>query len=455
MSERAAFLRAIAEQPADRTARLVFADFLEETGSAPDAVRAAFVRSQVESETVHPNSNRAAELETRAEELFDAHWIDWWADACAVVGLPLPHRPSGVRGWLTRKLVGGVQRAGRPYKRRWPTTVGVSALDNKPPPFDTLKSVQFRGGFPESLSFDGTPGLAAEFLRKWADVSPLAALDLHGIVARDWRAIDGPHLNGVRTISLGQSNSLGLPAVAASPHLSQLEALHLIPDRSNLHWPAEQYRAFAGSPLAGRITRLSVVLRDVTEALAFHGAPLSNLTALAIRAPESLSEQEEFNRATDASLDLLSLPHLDHVEELTLDAITAHALRQVDSAVLGRLRKLNLTADARARYESLFNVWVLVPALTDLSLKITYGGNDWLKALTGSPFVGRLRHLRLDADLLPFIGHNQDNVLAMMELLRVLDADRVETLRLGAEACPSSAVRAAFREKFGDRVRFG
>ncbi|MBN9120505.1 MAG: TIGR02996 domain-containing protein, partial [Planctomycetes bacterium] len=58
MSERAAFLRAIADQPADRTARLVFADFLEEAGDPADAARAGFVRAQVEADTVHPNSNR-------------------------------------------------------------------------------------------------------------------------------------------------------------------------------------------------------------------------------------------------------------------------------------------------------------------------------------------------------------------------------------------------------------
>src|SRR5262245_10685349 len=116
-NDKQTFLRAIAEQPADRTARLVFADFLEETGDAADAVRAGFVRAQVEAETVHPNSNRARELDDRAEELFGAHWLDWWTDACAVVGLPLPHRPpNGVRGWLTRKLVGAGQKAGRPYK---------------------------------------------------------------------------------------------------------------------------------------------------------------------------------------------------------------------------------------------------------------------------------------------------------------------------------------------------
>ena len=76
-NDETAFRRAIAEQPADRTARLVFADFLEETGGTTGAARAEFIRAQVEAETVHPNSNRHAELEARARELFAAHWLDW------------------------------------------------------------------------------------------------------------------------------------------------------------------------------------------------------------------------------------------------------------------------------------------------------------------------------------------------------------------------------------------
>src|SRR5688572_8341691 len=123
------FLRAIAEQPADRTARLVFADFLEETGGAGEAARAAFVRTQIEAETVHPDSNRRAELEARARELFSAHWLDGWAEVCAAVGLPPPDRGAGLRGWLTRRI-GTAAKPGRPYAARWPVAVGVAG----PPP---------------------------------------------------------------------------------------------------------------------------------------------------------------------------------------------------------------------------------------------------------------------------------------------------------------------------------
>ncbi|MBN9122880.1 MAG: hypothetical protein J0I06_27705 [Planctomycetes bacterium] len=319
------------------------------------------------------------------------------------------------------------------------------------PPLDVLKGVRFSGGFPEALSFFGQTGFAARFLRKWADTSPLAALDLHGIVARDWRAIDGPHLSGLRALGLGQSAGPGLTAVASSAHLSRLEALHLVPDRSNVRWATEQYRAFADSPLAGRVTRLSIVLADVGEALAFHGAPLDNLTALEIRTPRTLSEREEFDRAAAAAVDLLSRPDLDRVEELTLDPVTAQALADVDRTVLGRLRKLVLEGDSSERRPFPLTTGVLPPGLADLSLTVADGSLRGFAMLTKSPVVGRLRHLRLDGALRP----TADAVAAMVGLSRALDVGRLETLRLGPAVCPSPAVRSALAGKFGARVRFG
>jgi uncharacterized protein (TIGR02996 family) len=449
MTERAAFLRAIAEQPADRTARLVFADFLTETADASDTARAEFIRAQVERDTVHPNSNRAAELESRAENLFGTHWLDWWAPVCSVVGLP-PPRSAGVRGWLTRQLVGAARTDGRPYKRRWPTTIGITVGQDKPP-LDALHRVQFRGGFPEALSFIGSPGFAAHFLGRWSDASPLAELDLHGILARDWHMIDGPHLAGLRTLRLGQSAGAGMRAIGNSAHLSRLEALHLDPDRSNSQWPPEQYRAFGDSSLGERLSRLSLVLTDVTEVLALHGAPLGHLTALEIRAPRGLSEREEFDRAALAALDLLSLPHLMRLDELTLDATAAQSLDNADRAVLGRLRKLELSVNPLLRPALPLKAWNLAPTLTDLSLAVTDWPIRWVLSLAGSPIVGQVRHLRLDGSL----KTNPDGVHAMLQLARALDTRHLETLRLGETTCPSPAVRAVLAEKLGDRVRFG
>src|SRR5262249_10577184 len=138
-------------------------------------------------------------------------------------------------------------------------------------------------------------------LRRWPEVSPLVELHLPGIVARDWRTIDGPHLNGVRGLSLTGGASSALEAVAASPHLGQLEELHLTPDRSNIHWPEDQYRAFAASPLAERVKRLHAEVGSPAQVLTLYGglaqsgAPLGNLTALDLHAPFSVTEPDEID----------------------------------------------------------------------------------------------------------------------------------------------------------------
>ena len=340
---------------------------------------------------------------------------------------------------------------GSPYVRSRGCGLAPSVLnDQHEPPLDTLHRIQFRGGFPESLSFLGQPGLAAEFLRKWADVSPLAELDLHGIVASDSRAIDGPHLSGLRALSLGQSNSIGLSAITASPHLPKLEALHLIPDRSNLQWAAEQYRAFASSSLAGRITRLSVELADVTEALALHGAPLRNLTALAVRAGKAQrAGRVRLRRDRDRRSAFAPAPR----SRRRVDARRGHfAGAGTDRSDLPRPVAEGGTGDRFVRVRPPpARRPVLTPALTDLTLAVTYCSARWVSSLADAPFVDQFRHLRLDGTLAP----NQDGVGAMMQLLRALDANRLETIRIGEQMCPSPSVRAEFAEKFGDRVRFG
>ena len=55
-----ALLAAIVADPADDTARLVYADCLQEHGNTP---RADFIRFQIEAERLHPDSNTRARLE--------------------------------------------------------------------------------------------------------------------------------------------------------------------------------------------------------------------------------------------------------------------------------------------------------------------------------------------------------------------------------------------------------
>lgn len=90
--EREAFIAAVAANPDDDTARLAFADWLQERGAED---RAEFIRLQCEARRsdlpitwsrrdAHPT--RLA-WDARAGELFDAGWRAWFAPFFAALGL--------------------------------------------------------------------------------------------------------------------------------------------------------------------------------------------------------------------------------------------------------------------------------------------------------------------------------------------------------------------------------
>lgn len=61
-----AFVRKLLERPADATARLVFADWLEETGAAHNAAWAYYIRLRTEADRHPPAARERAELERQA-----------------------------------------------------------------------------------------------------------------------------------------------------------------------------------------------------------------------------------------------------------------------------------------------------------------------------------------------------------------------------------------------------
>jgi uncharacterized protein (TIGR02996 family) len=77
MSDRVAFLRAIAEHPDDDLPRLVYADWLDEHG---DPARAEFIRVQCELTRLVPDDGRRSELHVRERELLKAHGHGWSAE---------------------------------------------------------------------------------------------------------------------------------------------------------------------------------------------------------------------------------------------------------------------------------------------------------------------------------------------------------------------------------------
>jgi uncharacterized protein (TIGR02996 family) len=94
MTERDAFLRAIAADPDDDAPRLVFSDWLEENGD-PD--RAEFIRTQCQLASAKLSKKRRHALRVRERELLDARRREW----CQAFGLPV-EEVSFERGLIAR-----------------------------------------------------------------------------------------------------------------------------------------------------------------------------------------------------------------------------------------------------------------------------------------------------------------------------------------------------------------
>jgi uncharacterized protein (TIGR02996 family) len=94
-SDRTAFLRAIAAEPNDDTARLIFADWLDEHG---EAAQAEFIRVQCEQEQVDDTTEAAYRLARRERELLAQHRTAWEAEVRQlVIGPPVAR---GIGQWL-------------------------------------------------------------------------------------------------------------------------------------------------------------------------------------------------------------------------------------------------------------------------------------------------------------------------------------------------------------------
>lgn len=447
MSDHVAFLRAIAADPADDTARLAYADFLEEAGDPAQVARAEFVRTQVLAHTLHPNDPRRGELDARAAALFSEHWVGWWAALCAAVGLPPPLAPPAGFRLLVRRFLARPQLApGHPYQITGGTTVG-RVMPRPPTVPDTLREVAFDRGFPQSVSFLGQLAEVRVVIRRWADVSPLEGLDLRGTVARDWRAIDGEHLRGVRVLKLEQAAAPTVTAAGASKHLPRIEELHLKPDRSNVLRPVEQYRAFARSPLAERVRRLRVVIGGGTEAAALDGPHLATLRGLHIEVVYVTGEPLEDIRAGRAVAALLGSPHLTGLRELTLvGAPGAAALAGLPPRTAAGLVRLDLNTGPVWGEVALLLQADAFPAVADLALSANEAAG-LATALAESPLVGRLRHLKLTGGM-PV----REIPTVFPRLASALDPDRLETLAVGRQVREVPEVWNDLRGRFPGRV---
>jgi uncharacterized protein (TIGR02996 family) len=80
-SERTALLQSIIANPDDDTARLVYADWLEENGEESDVARAHYIRTALEKHQLHIRDPRRQELLDRMRALLKAHKSRWFPDS--------------------------------------------------------------------------------------------------------------------------------------------------------------------------------------------------------------------------------------------------------------------------------------------------------------------------------------------------------------------------------------
>jgi uncharacterized protein (TIGR02996 family) len=92
MTTRARLLQAIIEAPDDDVPRLIYADFLEETGSGADIARAELIRFQIETARLPDGHPDKSERIGQAVRMTDRHKADWFGWVRHEDCLPYPQR---------------------------------------------------------------------------------------------------------------------------------------------------------------------------------------------------------------------------------------------------------------------------------------------------------------------------------------------------------------------------
>jgi len=429
-----AMLAAVVADPGDDTVRLAFADCIEEHGNA---ARAAFIRLQVVAERLHPHSNARAKLEAQAEALFAEHWIDWWGELCAAVGLPMPSEPpAGFLGWIARWFDSS-RPAAAPYRREGLTVYATHAYDSGHT--REFSRVSFRRGFPEAVWITLAPPPALE---GWSAVSPLTELDCESVYWAGWD--DGPHLGSLRSLHLYNYDPTVLFSILESPHTGQLEEFRLTiaeEDYSSNEFITPEIIRALSLPRVRNLKRLAIPLWSYSLAEAVGSAPtLAGLESLEIDC--YTDSQHDGLQAGDWIAALARSPFLAGLQELTVRGFNASVIALRNGAWTG-LKKLHL--DAVFTDENLGALAGLegFPALDELWIS-RMRLDDTAGILLRSPLMKRIRHFSL-------AGRFQ-NAAHIATLADAVNLERIETFALNLPGIPPEIVDL-LRAKLGDRLR--
>jgi uncharacterized protein (TIGR02996 family) len=380
MTQDEAFLQDILDHPEDDTPRLVYADWLDESG---DAERAELIRVQCE----------LARMEGP-----DWHWGELRAEFVRVQR-ELPRLAEWDERWDELK-----ERERRGYRKEW---LGPAA--------PLVRYGKFRRGFLDAANVRPLDLVAHgdELFRR----TPLRQVRLSGPFGEPaLRALAAsPHLARVRGLEFnyGRLTPAGAAALAGSPYLGGLRELYLL----TFQFGAEGMRALAESPCLSGLTTLRLPFCDIGPAGA---AALAHSPHLARLERLDLQGNDIRNEGVRA---LARSPHLTNLTDLHLgnNLLTAASVQALAESATLPPSRLDLTGNtlgeraARAlarspgaagltgfRFDALAPQAVKTlassPTLASLTaLDLSYGrvGDDGARALATSPHLARLGALSL------------------------------------------------------------
>ncbi len=260
MTPRDKLLQAIIEAPDDDALRLIFSDFLEETGDGTDLARAELIRFQIETTRLpdgHPDKLGRIQQAVRMTDRHKAAWFGWVRHMSC---LPYPER-----GFLNHWSCGseeGQQDDLEDAFRREPITDVTLFPDGEDlaalagwPQFSRLRKLKMWPGEPREadvLAFLSSSHLTAlrefEYMGRRGTRSPLvAACRLLATLPQFGR------LSSLSIISAGVEDD-GAEALAASGTLTGLRTLAL----SRCGLGTAGCRSLLASPAVGGLTTLNL-----------------------------------------------------------------------------------------------------------------------------------------------------------------------------------------------------
>jgi uncharacterized protein (TIGR02996 family) len=389
------FLDAILARPADDAPRLVYADFLADTGSPADAARSDLVRVQLALARLPDDHPRRAELNDRQTGLLQRFLPEWTAHL--------------------RGLAAGVD-----FRRGLPDSVSVDAG-------------VFAARGEDLFDRTRTPS-GRSYLRRVHLTDPARVLA---------RLLACPALAQVEELSLagGDLGNGGVALLAQCPHLGHVRAL----DLSFNGLDDAAVRALARSPAFPRLERLALndngqVTWDGVTAVA-ESAFLAGLTDLDLGGNDV---NDAGVRALARSGTLTRLAGLrlagNHVGDAGVVALLGSPLFRRMLARDGRI-DLGANAVGPAGAERLAGAADLRLA-TAVDLDKNYLGDRGAAALAASPAAAKLRTLKLSRNQITDAGAFalSDAITRGLPALRSIDVSGNRLTRRGANAVRAAAV---------------